>query len=79
MARCTEHATILTLVDGQGLIALASAHLPVFVSVSLLVQPIVAATAAWLLFDERIGAQQALGAVAVLGGIAIARRGSVRR
>lgn len=65
---------------GQGLIAWALAHLPVaFVSVSLLVQPIVAATAAWLLFDERIGAQQALGAVAVLGGIAIARRGSARR
>ncbi len=65
---------------GQSLIAWALAHLPAsFVSVSLLVQPIVAATAAWLLFDERIGAQQALGAVAVLGGIAIARRGSVRR
>ncbi len=65
---------------GQSLIAWALAHLPAsFVSVSLLVQPIVAASAAWLLFDERIGPQQALGAVAVLGGIAIARRGSARR
>ena len=65
---------------GQGLIAWALAHLPAsFVSVSLLVQPIVAASAAWVLFDERIGVQQAIGAVAVLTGITIARRGSVRR
>ncbi len=65
---------------GQGLIAWALAHLPAsFVSVSLLVQPIVAASAAWFLFDERIGVQQAIGAVAVLTGITVARRGSVRR
>ena len=65
---------------GQGLIAWALAHLPAsFVSVSLLVQPIVAATVAWLLFDERIGAQQALGAIAVFAGVVIARRGTVRR
>ena len=65
---------------GQGLIAWALAHLPAsFVSVSLLVQPIVAASVAWFLFDERIGVQQAIGAVVVMTGIAIARRGSVRR
>ncbi len=65
---------------GQGLIAWALAHLPAsFVSVSLLVQPIVAASIAWFLFDERIGAQQAIGAAVVMTGITIARRGSVRR
>ena len=65
---------------GQGLIAWALAHLPAsFVSVSLLVQPIVAASVAWFLFDERIGGQQAVGAAAVLAGVVIARRGSVRR
>ncbi len=65
---------------GQGLIAWALAHLPAsFVSVSLLVQPIVAATVAWILFDERIGVQQAVGAVAVLTGIVIARQGSAHR
>ena len=65
---------------GQGLIAWALAHLPAsFVSVSLLVQPIVAATAAWFLFDERIGTQQAIGAIVVLTGIVIARRGTARR
>ncbi len=65
---------------GQGLIAWALAHLPAsFVSVSLLVQPIVAATVAWVLFDERIGVQQAVGAITVLTGIVIARQGSARR
>lgn len=65
---------------GQGLIAWSLAHLPVaFVSVSLSSQPLIAATAAWILFDERIGPQQAMGAVAVLAGIVIARRGTVRR
>lgn len=65
---------------GQSLIAWALAHLPAsFVSVSLLVQPIVAAAAAWFLFGEGMGAQQAVGAVAVLAGIVIARRGTARR
>ncbi|MCY4440225.1 MAG: DMT family transporter [Deltaproteobacteria bacterium] len=65
---------------GQGLIAWALAHLPAsFVSVSLLVQPIVAGTVAWFLFNERIGAQQAIGAIVVVTGIVIARRGTVRR
>ena len=65
---------------GQGLIAWALAHLPAsFVSVSLLVQPIIAGTVAWFLFDERIGVQQAMGAIAVFAGVVIARRGTVRR
>lgn len=67
-------------VFGQGLIAWALAHLPVaFASVSLLVQPVTAAAVAWLLFDEVIGPQQAIGGVIVLAGIMLARRGSTRR
>lgn len=67
-------------VFGQGLIAWALAHLPVaFASVSLLVQPVTAALVAWALFDERIGIQQGIGAVIVLAGIMLARRGSTRR
>jgi drug/metabolite transporter (DMT)-like permease len=67
-------------VFGQGLIAWALAHLPVaFASVSLLVQPVTAAIVAWALFDEHIGVQQAFGGVIVLGGIMLARRGSLRR
>tara|TARA_R110000787_G_scaffold11034_2_gene36999 strand:- start:15 stop:959 length:945 start_codon:yes stop_codon:yes gene_type:complete len=67
-------------VVGQGLIAWAMAHLPVaFASVSLLVQPVTAAIVAWILFGENIGPLQAVGAVIVLGGILLARRGSARR
>tara|TARA_R110002126_G_scaffold16961_26_gene67060 strand:- start:958 stop:1878 length:921 start_codon:yes stop_codon:yes gene_type:complete len=67
-------------VFGQGLIAWALAHLPVaFASVSLLVQPVTAALVAWALFGENIGVQQAIGAVIVLGGIMLARKGSARR
>ncbi|MGB0632806.1 MAG: DMT family transporter [Alphaproteobacteria bacterium] len=67
-------------VFGQGLIAWALAHLPVaFASVSLLLQPVTAALVAWMLFDEAIGPQQAVGAVIVLAGIMLARRGSARR
>lgn len=67
-------------VFGQGLIAWALAHLPVaFASVSLLVQPVTAAIVAWMLFDEVIGPQQAIGGVIVLAGIMLARRGSTRR
>ena len=67
-------------VFGQGLIAWALAHLPVaFASVSLLVQPVTAALVAWALFGEHIGLQQGAGAVIVLAGIMLARRGSARR
>ena len=62
---------------GQGLIAFALAHLPAaFSSVSLLLQPVLAALLAWALFAEALGAVQGLGALAVLAGIALARRGS---
>ncbi len=49
-----------------------------FASVSLLVQPVMAALWAWLLLAEPLGPVQALGAAVVLAGIWIARRGSVR-
>lgn len=62
---------------GQGLIAFALAHLPAaFSSVSLLFQPVLAALLAWGLFAEALGAVQGAGALAVLAGIALARRGS---
>lgn len=65
---------------GHGLIAWALAHLPVaFASVTLLAQPVTAAVIAWILFDERIGGQQAIAGAAILAGIAVARRGSMRR
>ncbi|WP_205527227.1 DMT family transporter [Solimonas sp. K1W22B-7] len=61
---------MLSHVLGQGLIAYGFAHLPAsFSSVSLLLQPLAAAAFAWLLLQERFGAQQALGGAIVLGGI----------
>jgi len=62
---------------GQSMIAYALAHLPAaFGSVSLLLQPVAAAVLAWLILGEALGPWQALGAVIVLIGIYLARRGS---
>ena len=62
---------------GQGLIAYALAHLPAaFSSVSLLLQPVMAALFAWLLLAEPLGPLQLAAGAVVLAGIALARRGS---
>lgn len=62
---------------GQSLIAYALAHLPAtFSAVGLLLQPVIAALLAWLLFAEAIGGCQATGAAVILAGIVLARRGS---
>ncbi len=62
---------------GQSLIAYALAHLPAaFSSVSLLLQPAVAALLASLLLAEPLTALQGLGAAVILGGIVLARLGS---
>lgn len=62
---------------GQSLIAYALAHLPAaFSSVSLLLQPAVAALLAWIILGEALGPWQALGALVILVGIYLARRGS---
>ena len=64
---------------GQNLITYALRHVPVaFSAVALLVQPVVAAGLAWLLFGERLGVLQIAGAVLVLVGIIICRRGDNR-
>ena len=68
---------LVTQILGQGLIAYAFAHLPASLSsVSLLIQPVMAALFAWLLFGEAIGAAQFAGGAIVLAGIWLARRGS---
>lgn len=61
---------------GQGLITYALAYLPIaFSSLTLLLQPVVAAILAWILLAEPIGAMQAAGGAIVLLGILVARRG----
>lgn len=61
---------------GQGMITYAMAWLsPAFSSLTLLIQPVVAAILAWILLAEPLGMMQAIGGVIVLVGILIARRG----
>lgn len=65
---------------GQGLIAFALAHLPAaFGAVALLLQPVVAAAAAWVLFGEILGGYDYAGAAAILTGIVLARFGTEKR
>jgi drug/metabolite transporter (DMT)-like permease len=60
---------------GQGLIALALAHLPASLSsLTMLIEPVMAAVFAWLLLGESLSARQIVGGAVVLGGIALARR-----
>lgn len=68
---------VISHAGGQSLIAYALAHLPpAFSSVSLLLQPAAAAVFAWILLSEPLSFLQATGAVIVLAGIFLARRGS---
>jgi drug/metabolite transporter (DMT)-like permease len=68
---------LISHAGGQSLIASALAHLPAaFSSVTLLLQPAVAALLAWIILGEALGSWQATGAVVILAGIYLARRGS---
>ena len=68
---------LVSQVAGQSLIAYGFAHLPAsFSSVSLLLQPVLAAIYAWAILGEGMGAAQMAGGVVVLAGIWLARRGS---
>lgn len=67
---------LISHAGGQSLIAHALAHLPVaFSSITVLLQPVLAAILAWLLLAEPLGAIDILGMAIVLVGIAVARRG----
>lgn len=62
---------------GQGLIAYGMAFLPAaFTSVTVLLQPVVAAAAAWAVLGEPLGWLDAAAMAVVLAGIVLARRGS---
>lgn len=68
---------LLSHAGGQSLIAFALARLPAALSsVSLLLQPAVAAVLAWGILAEPLGGWQISGALVILGGIYLARRGS---
>jgi drug/metabolite transporter (DMT)-like permease len=61
-------------VAGQGSIAWALGRLgPATASVTVLVQPVVAALLGWLLFDELFGVWQTVGAAVALAGVVLAQ------
>ena len=61
-------------VAGQGSIAWALGRLPpATASVTVLVQPVVAAALGWLLFDELFSAWQTVGAAIALAGVVLAQ------
>jgi drug/metabolite transporter (DMT)-like permease len=62
---------------GQGLVAFSMAWLPAaFSSLTLLIQPVVAAILAWLFLNEPLTVAQAAGGSIVIAGIVLARRGA---
>lgn len=69
----------LVHVFGQGAIAWSLGRLPAATaSVVVLIQPVVAAVVAWLLFAEIITPMQGIGAVVALAGVAIAQWAAAR-
>ena len=68
---------LIAQIGGQTVIAYASAQLPASLSsVCLLIQPLTAAIAAWLIFQETIGPVQMVGGAMLLWGIYLSKRGS---
>jgi len=66
---------LVSHLGGQTLIAYALGHLPAsFSSVSLLLQPVIAAVLAWVLLKEKLTLWQWTGGIVVLLGIALAGR-----
>ena len=66
---------LISQLGGQSLIAYAFAHLPAsFSSLSLLLQPALAAWLAWIILAEPLGLVQACGGAVILAGIAVAGR-----
>lgn len=61
---------------GQGLMIYALGKLsPLVVGIALLLQPVVAATVGWIVYQERLGLPDLLGAVLVAAALVLVRRG----
>lgn len=68
---------LIAQVAGQSLVGWALAHLPAsYSSVSLLLQPVVAASLAWALLGEPLSWQQGIGGIIILASLVAARRAS---
>lgn len=68
---------LVAQIAGQTVIAYALAHLPAsLASVSLLIQPLTATIAAWLILGEAVGLAQVAGGGLLLGGIYLSKTGT---
>ncbi|MDC8757782.1 DMT family transporter [Janthinobacterium fluminis] len=68
---------LIAQIGGQTVITYAFAHLPSSLSsISLLIQPLTAALAAWAIFGEAIGPVQMAGGAVLLLGIYLSKRGT---
>jgi drug/metabolite transporter (DMT)-like permease len=68
---------LVAQIGGQTVIAYASAHLPASLSsTGLLIQPLTATIAAWLLFREALVPMQIVGGILLVSGIYLSKRGS---
>lgn len=64
-------------VFGQGLLIYALGHLsPLVVGIALLSQPVIAGTIGWVVYGERLGVLDFIGAVLVAIALVLVRRGS---
>ncbi len=71
---------VFSQIGGQGLIAVSFGRLPInFASVAVLMQPVIAAFYAFLIFSERLSAVEIAATATVLAGIYIAKAGSFNR
>lgn len=68
---------VVSQLIGQGCMIYALGHLtPLVVGIALLIQPAVAAALGWVVFDERLAAADAVGAVLVALALVLVRGGS---
>ena len=75
---CLGALALSSQVLGQGLIAFGMRRLPAtFTSVVLVLQPVGAAVLGWLVLDQALSPGQLLGGALVIGGIVLARLGSL--
>lgn len=68
---------VVSQLIGQGLMIYALGHLsPLVVGIALLIQPVVAATLGWIIYDERLALADFLGAALVAAALVLVRGGA---
>jgi drug/metabolite transporter (DMT)-like permease len=68
---------VVSQLIGQGLMIYALGHLsPLIVGIALLIQPVVAATIGWFVYDERLAAADLFGAALVAAALVLVRGGA---